>query len=480
MLLKGVTGTNTYIQDTTYDSAGRMNIRTFGNGTQSAYGYYACNQQHAVASAGGNSYLHDANGSQITRSIGSDTFTLSYDAENRLAEVKKNNVSMATFVYDGDGKMVKAVMNGTNTTLYVGAHYQVTNGVVTKYYPGGAFRVGGVLYYALGDHLGSTSITTDSSGALVAEMRYKPWGEVRYNSGTTPTDRTYTGQRSYTADFGLMFYNARWYDSSLGRFAQADTVVPGGVQGYDRYAYTGNNPINYTDPTGHNACDNIPDGASKDACNNTGYGAEEREKDLQARLLKDYQTGTGCGGATGDLCALGNLGPNYKPASPEVQLALALVVIGIAYLPIAIIVVPGVIAAVASVGAEQCATNDTCQQEAVQTAQTIYRSASGTPDSLTPRLVKDVLEPLTEGKTPGMSFWNNIDKLNSGKYIAVDVTKIKNLSVVFDNNPEGHVTLTTSLEQLTEWANTRGSTVLIESAHWLTQEIYNAGQILTK
>ena len=48
-----------------------------------------------------------------------------------------------------------------------------------------------------------------------------------------------------------MFYNARWYDSQLGRFTQADSIVPGGVQGYDRYAYVNNNPLRYTDPTGH-------------------------------------------------------------------------------------------------------------------------------------------------------------------------------------------------------------------------------------
>lgn len=72
---------------------------------------------------------------------------------------------------------------------------------------------------------------------------------------------------SYTSDFGLMFYreasratkwrvdNARWYDPSLGRFAQADTIVPSGVQGWDRYAYVNNSPVNYTDPSGHKVCD---------------------------------------------------------------------------------------------------------------------------------------------------------------------------------------------------------------------------------
>jgi RHS repeat-associated protein len=50
---------------------------------------------------------------------------------------------------------------------------------------------------------------------------------------------------------GLMFYQARFYDPSLGRFAQADSIVPGGVQGLDRYAYVNNSPINNNDPTGH-------------------------------------------------------------------------------------------------------------------------------------------------------------------------------------------------------------------------------------
>ena len=41
-------------------------------------------------------------------------------------------------------------------------------------------------------------------------------------------------------------------DPYLARFAQADTIVPGGVQGYDRYAYVLNNPVRYNDPSGHN------------------------------------------------------------------------------------------------------------------------------------------------------------------------------------------------------------------------------------
>ena len=37
----------------------------------------------------------------------------------------------------------------------------------------------------------------------------------------------------------------------MGRFAQADSIVPSGVQGLDRYAYSNNSPLKYVDPSGH-------------------------------------------------------------------------------------------------------------------------------------------------------------------------------------------------------------------------------------
>jgi hypothetical protein len=44
---------------------------------------------------------------------------------------------------------------------------------------------------------------------------------------------------------------------SLGRFTSTDTIIPQqqGVQAWDRYAYTNNNPIRYNDPTGHMCSD---------------------------------------------------------------------------------------------------------------------------------------------------------------------------------------------------------------------------------
>jgi len=166
----------------------------------------------------------------------------------------------AAFTYDADGKRVKQVLNGV-TTKFIGSHYEVEGTTIRKYYLAGATRIAmrtgtNAPVYFLQDHLGSTSITTDASGGLISQLWYKAWGELRYSSGTTPTKYTYTGQYSNTAEFGLMYYGARWYDSSLGRFAQADTLVPGAgnPQAYDRYAYGYNNPLRYIDPSGHVAC----------------------------------------------------------------------------------------------------------------------------------------------------------------------------------------------------------------------------------
>jgi RHS repeat-associated protein len=111
----------------------------------------------------------------------------------------------------------------------------------------------------ISDHLGSTSIAANADGTLSSEQRYKPWGEKRYPTGasTLPTTFRFTGQRQEPGlggAEGLYYYGARWYDPALGRFAQADSIIPEATQGaqaWDRYAGMNNNPVKYTDPTGH-------------------------------------------------------------------------------------------------------------------------------------------------------------------------------------------------------------------------------------
>ncbi|MFZ2357990.1 MAG: RHS repeat-associated core domain-containing protein, partial [Anaerolineae bacterium] len=211
---------------------------------------------NAVVAAGSNYlfYCYDQNGNLRRRKAGTSATTYSYDAENRLVTV--SGAAAATFVYDGDGNRVKATF-GSTTTVYVGNHYERDNGSTVRkyYYAGGvrvAMRTGGQTYYLLGDHLGGTNVTANSSGVQISKLLYKPWGETRFTTGTTPTTWRFTGQRE-DATIGLYYFNARYLDPQLGRFTQPDTIVPepSGPQALNRYSYVLNNPVRYRDPSGH-------------------------------------------------------------------------------------------------------------------------------------------------------------------------------------------------------------------------------------
>ena len=232
-----------------YSNAG--NITSF-EGT--AFTYQDSAHKHAVTHlAGAQKYWYDANGNATRRiNFGLDV-NYAYDAENRLIGVSGGKT--ATFTYDGDGKLVKTQVDSTYVAI-PGPHYQYAGTTATKYYYANgvriAERVGGTLYWLLSDHLGSTAVTTNASGANVAELRYYAYGKPRYNVGGQKTDYRYTGQR-WQNDLGIYWYNSRWYDQLTGRFLQPDTIVPapGDRQSLNRYSYAANNPIKYTDPGGH-------------------------------------------------------------------------------------------------------------------------------------------------------------------------------------------------------------------------------------
>ena len=116
-----------------------------------------------------------------------------------------------------------------------------------------ATRVDGALYYVHSDHLGSTVAVSDAAGGAVGRMQYDPYGEVLTSTlPVTLTDRLFTGAR-FDGTIGLYQMGARWYDPALGRWLQADSIVPelGNPQALNRYAYVYNNPLRYTDPSGH-------------------------------------------------------------------------------------------------------------------------------------------------------------------------------------------------------------------------------------
>ncbi|NIP28327.1 MAG: hypothetical protein GWO38_32085, partial [Phycisphaerae bacterium] len=58
------------------------------------------------------------------------------------------------------------------------------------------------------------SLTTGETGAVVAEARYRPFGQERWSGGAAVTDFGFTGQRN-EAGFGLLDYHARYYDPGV-------------------------------------------------------------------------------------------------------------------------------------------------------------------------------------------------------------------------------------------------------------------------
>jgi RHS repeat-associated protein len=261
-------------QDGLYNETYGYNAST-GNLSSKAgnsYTYGDTAHPHAATQLDLNIYAYDPNGNMTTRTIEISTgtlatYTLGYDAEGRLTSV--SGATTAAFVYDGDGNRVKSTI-GTQTVAYIGprVEYNLTTNTMTRYYLFGSERIAmrvldkwktpnetNNVYYTLSDHLGSASVMTDTSGNRKTEYRYTAWGEDRYTYIATSTVQTayqYTGQRNDDMG-GLLYYNARWYDPSLSRFAQADTIIPGpgNPLAWDRYAGMANNPLKYNDPSGH-------------------------------------------------------------------------------------------------------------------------------------------------------------------------------------------------------------------------------------
>jgi RHS repeat-associated protein len=117
------------------------------------------------------------------------------------------------------------------------------------------------LSYFHTDHLGSVVALTDANGAIEQEYSFDAWGRARSPlswdvyatpQGTPKFQRGYTFHEMLDMDF-LVCMNARIYNPVLGRFLSADPFVqfPDDIQSMNRYSYVHNNPLSFTDPSGH-------------------------------------------------------------------------------------------------------------------------------------------------------------------------------------------------------------------------------------
>ena len=165
---------------------------------------------------------------------------------------KKEKVTYLLFVYScGSSHVPNEYQSAGTTRLYDGL-------------PSGT-------HYYSNDHLGSSTLITDESGNEVIRTKYTPYGEIdlihtgKYDPNTNTltknaeTDPEYSvlgvrfTDQKYDPESSLYYYNARYYDPSIGVFTTADIYVDGpyNYSGYNRYMYVGGNPVRYTDPTGH-------------------------------------------------------------------------------------------------------------------------------------------------------------------------------------------------------------------------------------
>ena len=93
--------------------------------------------------------------------------------------------------------------------------------------------------------LGSNIVLTNDDQKVLVRYEYDVFGAIRAETGTCDNARKFTG-KEFDADSNLYYYAARYYDPYIGRFTQRDPIG----DGVNWYAYTYNNPLKYTDPTG--------------------------------------------------------------------------------------------------------------------------------------------------------------------------------------------------------------------------------------
>jgi len=108
------------------------------------------------------------------------------------------------------------------------------------------------------DHLGSIDTITDETGAIKERLSFDPHGKRRSPAWQAMTGIMSATTKGYTGhemddDIGLINMRAREYDPVLGRFLTPDTIIqfPDNGQSYNRYTYVNNNPLSFTDPSGH-------------------------------------------------------------------------------------------------------------------------------------------------------------------------------------------------------------------------------------
>ena len=190
-------------------------------------------------------WTYDATGNLISTGV----VTYTYDALNR--QIARDSVA---YDYNGDGVLV-ALDDGA-LTRYVqdlASPLPVILDDGAAQYVYGHERLfgddGSDRTWYLGDALGSVRMTLDAAGVPLAGLNYDPWGTPQ---STTIAPFGFTGEPQDAA--GNVYLRARWYTPGTGTFVgwrwRTDESNPQVPPSNHTYAYSLNNPISNSDPSG--------------------------------------------------------------------------------------------------------------------------------------------------------------------------------------------------------------------------------------
>jgi len=242
-----------------------LNYNDIGNITyKSDAGTYSYNSTriHAVESINGS---NDTTRQNIEYNFFNKPVFISTPSDSLVYTYTLLDERIKAVLYNSSHQVVK-------TTWYAGPYEKVVQGSVTKHYyyinsPDGlialAIQTGSgtpVIYYICKDHLGSITAIMNSSGAILEEYNYDPWGRRRnpvnwsYSNVSVPayTSRGFTGHE-HLDQFNMIHMNGRIYDPETARFLSPDPIIKDSYNllCYNRYSYCMNNPLKYSDPTGY-------------------------------------------------------------------------------------------------------------------------------------------------------------------------------------------------------------------------------------
>jgi RHS repeat-associated protein len=218
---------------------------------------------------------YDANGNLV----GDGQYGYGYDCADELTRVTATNQWQEQYAYDGFGRRrVKQTYSWAGGTWLLASetHYvydgvnviqerNLMNGPTVTYTRGldlsgtmeGAGGIGGLLArtdnsgtaYYHSDGNGNVTMLVDASGNQKAKYLYDPFGSTLGTWGTLASANTYRfSSKEVDLQSGLYYYGYRYYEPNLQRWPNQDPIEEEG--GLNLYAYVGNNPVNFVDPSG--------------------------------------------------------------------------------------------------------------------------------------------------------------------------------------------------------------------------------------